>query len=112
MQKVLIVEDERIVALSYMKLFQLHNFKVIGSLSNGEDAVEMARLRKPDIILMDINLEGKISGVTAAKEICKDYTPKIIFISAYPVDKDEIYSISPHYLQKPISEPELLHIIK
>jgi two-component SAPR family response regulator len=55
---------------------------------------------------------GEINGIIAAKEICRHYTPKIIFISAYPVYKDEIHPISPHYLQKPVSESELLRILK
>ena len=81
---VLIVEDD-IISASYLKeMVHEAGHKVIGTVSTGKGAIELARAKKPELILMDIMLKDAISGVDAAVEISY-HRPEcmIIFLTAY-----------------------------
>ena len=78
---ILIVEDEYIIGLD-LKLFLVskgHN--VIGITGFGEEAVRLALKEKPDMVLMDINLDGNLNGIEAADIIHKHIPCKILFIT-------------------------------
>ena len=81
---ILIVEDE-IIAASYLKqIVKQAGYTVVGTVGTGQGAIELAKSKKPDLILMDIMLKDNISGVDAAVRIC--YTnPEIMiaFLTAY-----------------------------
>ena len=66
--KILVVEDENIVALDIENRLKNLGFTVLPVISSGEEAVEKAYEYKPDLILMDILLKGKINGIDAAKK--------------------------------------------
>jgi len=80
--KVYIVEDEFIVAENIRIDVQSFGHNVIGSSARGEAAVKEIRDLGPDLVLMDINLKGKMSGLDVAKEL-KDLNIPIIFLTAY-----------------------------
>lgn len=69
MKKVLIVEDDMIIALSTQKMVQKLGHEVIGKVTTGEDAVLQALNSEPDVILMDIRLAGSIDGIEASEQI-------------------------------------------
>jgi len=82
--KILIVEDE-IIAASYLKqIVTKEGYQVVGVVGTGEGAVELAKSKKPDLILMDIMLKDHVSGVDAAVRI-NYLNPKIMiaFLTAY-----------------------------
>lgn len=81
--KVLIVEDEVIVALSMQMELEALGYKILGMASNAKDAVLQALEKKPDIILMDIHLAGRSSGIEAALEIRKTELIPIVFLTGY-----------------------------
>jgi DNA-binding NarL/FixJ family response regulator len=81
--KVLIVEDEAIVALSLKLELETKGYDVCGFVSSGEEAVELAGTSFPDLILMDINLAGEQDGISAAEEILIHGSPRIIFFSGH-----------------------------
>lgn len=81
--KVLIAEDEVVLAMGIEKALRSFGYKVVGKVTRGENAIMMAIDKKPDIILMDIQLEGKIDGIEAAKEIHKSIDSPIIFLTAF-----------------------------
>jgi CheY-like chemotaxis protein len=83
MAKILIVEDEGIIAFKIkMDLIDLGH-EVVGITDNGEDAVRLAREQHPDIILMDIVLYGGSNGIEAAGMICENNGCKIIYMTAH-----------------------------
>ncbi|RLC47277.1 MAG: hypothetical protein DRI23_11505 [Candidatus Cloacimonadota bacterium] len=81
--KILLVEDEAIVA-QYLSLeLELEGYEVCGYVATGEEAIQKALEEKPDLILMDINILGDIDGIQAAEEILKQRYIPIIFMTGY-----------------------------
>jgi PAS domain S-box-containing protein len=81
--KILIVEDEQIVARNIEKRLIASGYRVVASAVTGEEAIEKVRSFSPDIVLMDIKLKGKMDGVEAADFIRKNYHLPIIFLTSY-----------------------------
>lgn len=71
MKKVLVVEDDYILALVQVKFIQKMGFTVVASVTNGIDAIEAVKKFSPDIIIMDVRIEGDIDGVETMMEIRK-----------------------------------------
>ena len=108
--KILIVEDENIVAKDLESILQDLGYKVIGIVSNAIDAITMTALHKPNLVLMDIMIKGKASGIEAAKEIKSKYDIPVVFLTAYADDKtiDKAKDAFPYgYIIKPFKEKEL-----
>jgi len=85
--KILIVEDEQIVARNIEKRLTAGGYQVVASAVTGEEAIEKVRSLSPDIILMDIKLKGRMDGIEAADYIRKNYKLPIIFLTSY-TDED------------------------
>ena len=81
--RVLIVEDEQIVAADLAAKLTRMGYEVIGTAASGEEAVEIAEAGRPDIVLMDIQLQGHMNGTEAAKRIHAATGAPIIFVTAY-----------------------------
>ncbi len=81
--RILVVEDELIIAKGIQKRLQALGYCVAGSASSGEEAVEKALRLLPDLVLMDINLQGAMDGVTAAELIRTKADMPVIFLTAY-----------------------------
>lgn len=81
--KILIVEDEQIVAKNIEKRLTAAGYKVVASVSTGEEAIEKVKSTAPDIILMDIKLKGKIDGIETADILRKNYQLPVIFLTSY-----------------------------
>lgn len=109
-RRVLIVEDESIVALDLQSLLLRLDYVVCGRESTGEGAVEAARREEPDLVLMDISLAGEMDGITAAESIRRELDIPIIFLTAY-ADKTTVErakaSDAYGYLLKPFQEREI-----
>ncbi len=82
--RVLIIEDEAIIALDLENLVNELGHRVVGIAATRDDAVRMARQRRPELILTDIKLADGSSGVDAAMAIVKDLDVPVVFITAYP----------------------------
>ncbi len=80
---VLVVEDEAIVSKDIQHSLKKLGYNVVGAASTGEKAIEMAANLKPDVILMDIMLKGKLTGIDAAEEIKAKYNTPVIYLTAY-----------------------------
>ena len=85
--KVLVVEDESIVGVDLKQTLIKLNYQVLDVVRTGEDAIKIAIEKKPDVILMDIMLSGKISGIEAVKRIKEDIDVPVIYLTAYADDK-------------------------
>ncbi len=86
-KQVLIVEDERIVADDIRMSLEKLGYSVCGMVSAGEQAVEKTAKMRPDVVLMDIVLEGKMSGIEAAEVIRSRFDIPIIYLTAYSDSK-------------------------
>ncbi len=108
--RILIVEDEIVVASEIKLRLEEMGYGVIGIVNNGRDAIIKADLYDPDIILMDITLKGKMTGLEATQEIAKVSDIPVIFITAH-TDKttlDSARKASTHGIfTKPFSDVEL-----
>src|SRR6056297_2856488 len=109
-EKVLIVEDERIIALDLKKRLERFGFPAPEIVSNGEEALTAAESLRPDIILMDIMLGGPIDGIDAAKTVKEKLNIPVIFLTAYSNENtlDRAKEAEPYgYILKPFKEREL-----
>ena len=70
-KKALIVEDNLILSVLYENYLQQKVFKTVGEIRDGETAVNLVKKYNPDIVIMDIMLEGPMDGVQAAQQIRK-----------------------------------------
>lgn len=82
MAKVLIVEDSMIVSFHIRILLEGSGYEVVACLTRGEDVEDAFKFYKPDIILLDVMLDGTMSGIEAAVIIRKSSACPIIFMSA------------------------------
>ena len=82
--RVLIVEDERIIALATSASLKRMGCEVVATAVTGQQAVDFATKKKPDVVLMDIMLEGNMDGIEAATRI-REQQPDmpIIYCTAY-----------------------------
>ena len=109
-KKILVVEDERLIAEDIKRTLSYLNYNVVDTVSSGEDAVIKTEALKPDLILMDIMLEGEINGIQAAEKIHQSSKTPIIFLTAYSQEKtiQEAIVAEPYgYILKPFEEREL-----
>jgi CheY-like chemotaxis protein len=81
--RVLIVEDERIVAIDLQRRLTRLGYVVLAIASSGEDAIQKAIEMPPDIVLMDIRLQGAMDGVEAAGHIRARLDIPIVYMTAY-----------------------------
>lgn len=112
---VLIVEDEKIVALHIKNRLEYMNYNVVGAVPSGEEAVALADKYRPDVILMDIMLKGKMDGIEAAGIINREFGIPVVFLTASSDDKSiqRAKMVEPYgYLLKPFEERDLRSIIE
>ncbi len=104
----MIIEDEMIIALDLENLVTELGHTVIGIATTRDEAVQMARQAKPELVLADIQLADGSSGVDAAIDILENVSIPIIFITAFPECLLTGERPEPTYLvQKPFSRNTL-----
>lgn len=114
--RILIVEDEVVVAMYIETLLVTFGYEVAGIVTNGKDAIDA--VKNNDIalilILMDINIEGDIDGIETVKRIKEFSDVPVIYVSAY-IDKETIDRAAEtkpaSYLSKPFKNKDLKDII-
>ena len=108
--KILIVEDEAIVAQDLEGTLGRMGYLVPAIVSTGEEAIQTAAQTRPDLVLMDIVLHGKMNGVEAAERIRFELGIPVVYLTAYADEKtlDRAKRTEPYgYLLKPFDEREL-----
>jgi CheY-like chemotaxis protein len=109
-KRILIVEDETIVAMTLEDALQGMGYSVAGTVSTAEDAIKMAGEARPDLILMDIRIQGEKDGIAAAEMINSLYHIPIVYLTAHSDDKtlERAVKTQPYgFLIKPFREREL-----
>jgi len=81
--RILVVEDERIVARSLRRQLTALGYEVVACVPSGLQAIELAGRLYPDLVLMDIHLEGDMDGVQAASAIRRRYHIPVVYLTAY-----------------------------
>jgi len=111
MAKILVVEDEPIVAKDISSTLKKLGHEVVGWGINEETTLSLIAEYKPDVVFMDINLEEEVNGIEIAQSIRHDnQTIKIIYLTAYADEKtiDEAVKTSPSgYIVKPFNRKDL-----
>jgi PAS domain S-box-containing protein len=113
--RILIVEDEAIVAMDLEGRLARMDYQPLGRVSSGEEALAFAGEHRPDLVLMDIRLQGKMDGIEAADEIRRRFHLPVIFLTAYSEDAtlDRAKLTEPFgYILKPIDDRELKSTIE
>lgn len=109
-ERILIVEDERIVARDIAKRLQKLGYSVVDSVATGEEAIAKAAIANPDLILMDIHLRGEMDGIEAAEKIGSLHQVPIVYLTAY-ADEDTLQRAKVTepfgYVVKPFDEQDL-----
>lgn len=113
--KILIVEDEPIVAKDLQQSLLGLGYEVPAAAASGMEAIRRARQVQPDLVLMDIVLKGKMDGVEAARHIHTELDIPVVFVTAY--GDDETFhrakgSGPMGYVMKPFRLPELRRAIE
>ena len=113
--RILVVEDEAIVTMEIEERLAAMGYKVAGIVSSGEQALNLAREQRPDLVLMDIRLDGDMDGISATEEIRKQFQVPVIFLTAYSEDStlERAKRAEPYgYLLKPFDDRELRSTIE
>ena len=108
--KILIVEDEGILAMGLKRKLDKLGYEIIGLATTGQEAIDLAGINIPDLVLMDIVLRGEMDGIETAKELIRMYSTAIIYITAYSDDEiiKRVMLTKPYaYIVKPLRESEL-----
>jgi len=108
--RVLVVEDESLVARDIQNMLRSLNYEALGIVSSGELALQKAAASVPDLVLMDIILKGEIDGITAAEKLWEEFSIPVIYLTAYADETtfQRAKLTKPFgYLLKPFEEREL-----
>ncbi len=81
--RILVVEDEAIVAMSLQARLENLRYAVVGVVASGEEAIERAADLSPDLILMDIRLSGTMDGIEAAEQIRVRFDIPVVYLTAH-----------------------------
>jgi DNA-binding LytR/AlgR family response regulator len=108
--KILIVEDESLVATDIQESLESLGYSVQGVVDTGLKAIEAVEKHLPDLVLMDINLKGEMTGIEAAKIISKESDVPIIYLTANAdidtVNKAKV-ALPYGYIIKPFTDKDL-----
>ena len=92
------------------KILELWGYEICETVTSGEDAIKEAEIQKPDLVLMDINIYGQISGIEAAGKIRSQFGIPVIFMSGYSDEETKQKAFAAHpagYFVKPLDYDKL-----
>jgi CheY-like chemotaxis protein len=115
--KIMIVEDENIIALDIRSMLEDLGYLVSDIVASGEESIQKASKKRPDLVLMDVKLKGSIDGVSAGEQIFRQFRIPIVYLTAYS-DQATIKRINngkngnfSMVINKPFDEGELRTVI-
>jgi CheY-like chemotaxis protein len=113
---ILIVEDEGLIALHLMEILTNAGYRVLEPVASGEEALmQLEERAPPDLILMDITLDGCLDGIETTRQIRKRYSIPVIFLTAHSNSQiiTRAKEVSPcGYIVKPVMEKDLLEHVE
>ena len=109
-KKILIVEDDRMLCTIFNMFINELGYELLDFAASGKDAINLIKKNRPDVILMDIHLEGEMDGVETSDKIMKTFDIPIIYISSDVEDDTVTKAIMSNtygFLVKPIYKEAL-----
>lgn len=109
-QRILIVEDEAVIAMDMAQQLRGFGYEVVGIAANAERARQLAEQTQPDLVMMDIVIKGPQDGIEAARAIRRERDVPVVFLTAYgdTATVERAKSAAPMgYLMKPFRPNEL-----
>ena len=113
--RILLVESESVASLPIRTMLKTMGYLVCGKASSGREAIDKAADMRPNLVLMDVILQGSMDGITAAEYISSSYDIPVVFLSSCADSEtlDRARGIGHSaYLTKPCMERELDSAIK
>lgn len=114
MRSVLVVEDEAIIALDLACSIEQLGYRVLGPASNGADAQRIARSEHPDLLLMDVTLQGGPDGIDTARAITNEIPARVVFLTAHSDEatRRRAENIQPKaFLTKPCTARQMQNVL-
>ncbi len=114
-KRVLIVEDERIVAEDIAQCLEDRGYEIVGFANNGDRAITLAETHRPDLVLMDIVIQGEKDGVDTAHILKERFDISVVYLTAYSHEKviERAKQTDPlGYVVKPFEEATLLSTVE
>lgn len=113
--KILIIEDDPVTVMYLQEMLELRKYRVVGSAPDGPGAIALAHGEQPDLILMDVILEGAMDGIDAAMEIQSRLDIPVVYLTASTDEKNlrRAQETDPYgYLIKPLKDYDLYSAIE
>lgn len=113
--KVIIIEDELIIAEDIKDILEQASYEVIGIASSGKEALELLAEKQPDILLVDISIKGDMDGIQVANIIREQYDLPFIYLTSYTNKSilERAKLTKPYgYLVKPYKEQDVIVAIE
>ncbi|MEL6459595.1 MAG: ATP-binding protein [Cyanobacteria bacterium J06621_15] len=114
-EKILVVEDERIIACDIKYCLESSDYNVLAVIAYGEQAIEQVEILQPDLVLMDVMLKGEMNGVQAAEVIINKFNIPVVFLTAHSDESTLIKAKATQpfgYIFKPFEETQLITTIE
>ncbi|MFT4147471.1 MAG: response regulator [Micrococcaceae bacterium] len=113
-KKVIVAEDETLIRLDIVDILKENGYNVVGETDNGQEAIEMAREKDADLVLMDVKMPV-LDGISAAEEIVKERLAAVVLLTAF--SQKELISRAVEagamaYVTKPFTPQDLLPAIE
>ena len=115
MPRIMIADDDVTIQMELEEYLSHLGHTVVGTVDSGEEAVELAREMKPDLILMDVHLPVEIDGIAAARKIKEEMDVAVVFVTGFgdPEDIERAKQVEPFgYVIKPFDEREINGVIE
>lgn len=114
--RILLVDDHAVVRSGLSKFLLINeDFELVGEASDGAEAIQMAALYQPDVVLMDLMMPG-VDGVTATREICRKYPKtRVVVLTSFSEQnmiQGALQAGATSYLQKNVSAADLARAIR
>ena len=113
--KILIVENELLTAASMQMTLERAGYAISDSVQSGADALHSVRNNQPDVIIMDIHLDGHMDGISTARAIKKIIPVPLIFITQWQDEdlfRNALEAFPQNYLNKPFAGSALIHAVE
>ncbi|WP_233464717.1 hybrid sensor histidine kinase/response regulator [Paraburkholderia madseniana] len=113
--RILVVEDDRVVARDIAQQMSRAGHTVVGITARGEDALPLAADTVPDLILMDVRLEGELDGIDTARLLRENFNLPVVFLTAY-ADEETVRRATVTepfgYVLKPFDDMQLRTVVE
>lgn len=109
-KKILIVEDDKMLCTIFEMFIKELGYELIGISHSGTEAIEICSKNRPDVILMDIHLEGEINGIDTTKEINKRFNIPVVYVTSdieRETIKKAIHQNTYGFIMKPVYQSNL-----